>query len=433
MKELDSLFDTRWQGPAIGLLDLDAFFAAVEQLDHPEWRGKPVIVGGSPDKRGVVSTASYEARVFGIHSAMRAAEARRLAPHAIWTQGNFARYRELSSQVMAIIEQETPRLEQVSIDEAFFDLSPGRFSNENPVSICKRIQSRVADLGISCSIGLGINKTVAKIASERQKPRGLTVVPPGTEAFFLAPLPVRDMSGIGPSGEKRLHALGIYRLGDLAKAQPEQLEPYFGIMSKQLIIRAAGLERSPVGHAAQAREVKSVSNERTFAQDLLEREDIERAIDYISAMVARRLRKKSLAGHSVSLKVRYNWGNTRSSQCQLPYPLDDEYELAHISRSLLNELWHEGLPVRLLGIAVSDFRDESNEWHQASFDEQEVEREQLRQKRHSLNSTTDQIRERFGNNALNYGHELRFRGRTSGTAPMNKELDGDTTADFDDD
>ena len=166
-----------WDGPAVGLLDLDAFFASVEQLDHPEWRGLPVIVGGSADRRGVVSTASYEARRYGVHSAMPSATARRLCPQAIWTQGHFDRYRELSASVMAILTDETPLVEQVSIDEAFFDVSPGRFSHESPVAICRRVQERVAELGITCSIGLGVNKTVAnsrsccRVPSARFSPR----------------------------------------------------------------------------------------------------------------------------------------------------------------------------------------------------------------------------------------------------------------------
>ena len=150
----DALDALAWDGPAIGLLDLDAFFASVEQLDHPEWRGKPVIVGGSADRRGVVSTASYEARPYGVHSAMSSAQARRLCPDAIWVRGNYDRYREMSDRVMSVILRETPLLEQVSIDEAFFDVSPGRFSRESPIRICRRIQQGVADLGITCSIGL---------------------------------------------------------------------------------------------------------------------------------------------------------------------------------------------------------------------------------------------------------------------------------------
>ena len=152
-----------WRGPAIGLMDLDAFFASVEQLDHPEWRGKPVIVGGSPEERGVVSTASYEARPYGVHSAMPSAQAKRLCPDAIWTRGHFDRYREMSAKVMAIIADETPYIDQVSIDEAFFDITPGRFSRESPVEIAQRISRRVSELGITCSIGYQalINMAVA--------------------------------------------------------------------------------------------------------------------------------------------------------------------------------------------------------------------------------------------------------------------------------
>lgn len=197
---MEPSIDIPWDGRAIGLLDLDAFFASVEQLDHPAWRGKPVIVGGSPERRGVVSTASYEARAYGIHSAMPSYQARRLCPDALWTKGHFARYRELSEHVMRLLRDETPLVEQVSIDEAFFDVSPGRYSRESPIEICRRIQRRVSALGITCSIGLGTSKTVAKVASERQKPRGLTVVLPGTERGFLAPLPVRALSGIGAAG-----------------------------------------------------------------------------------------------------------------------------------------------------------------------------------------------------------------------------------------
>lgn len=153
-------------------------------LDHPEWRGKPLIVGGDADSRGVVSTCSYEARRFGVRSAMASAEARRLCPQAIWTHGHFDRYREVSAQVMTILAEETPRVERVSIDEAFIDITPGRFAPEDPLLVARRISDRVAALGVTCSIGVGCNKTVAKIASERDKPFGLTIVRPGTEQRF---------------------------------------------------------------------------------------------------------------------------------------------------------------------------------------------------------------------------------------------------------
>ena len=175
-----------WNGPAIMLVDLDAFFASVEQLDHPAWRGKPVIVGGSARKRGVVSTASYEARTYGVRSAMASAMAERLCPHAIWTEGHFGRYREMSEAVMNVLRAETPHVQQVSIDEAFLDVTPTAVNREHPVAIARRIQENVAKLGVTCSIGLGSTKSIAKLASDMDKPRGLTVVFPGSEEIGRA-------------------------------------------------------------------------------------------------------------------------------------------------------------------------------------------------------------------------------------------------------
>ena len=188
MAEFDSTYLQPWTGPAILLVDLDAFFASVEQLDHPAWRGKPVIVGGDADKHGVVSTASYEARAYGVHSAMAASAARELCPQAIWTHGHFDRYKEMSARVMAILHDESPHVQQVSIDEAFVDVSPTEVNSEHPAAIADRIQKRVAHLGVTCSIGVGTSKTVAKIASDLDKPRGLTVIYPGSELDLLFPL-----------------------------------------------------------------------------------------------------------------------------------------------------------------------------------------------------------------------------------------------------
>lgn len=171
----------------MGLLDLDAFFASVEVLDHPEWRGLPLIVGGDADKRGVVSTCSYEARKFGVHSAMPSAQAKRLCPDAIWVQGRHKRYNEVSRQVMSLILDETPYMEQMSVDEAYFDVTPGRFSCTDPVEVCARISAAVQRLGITCSIGLSTSKTVSKIASERNKPNGTTVCTPAARPTSWPP------------------------------------------------------------------------------------------------------------------------------------------------------------------------------------------------------------------------------------------------------
>ena len=406
-----SLFDAfeffgDWRGPAIGLMDLDAFFASVEQLDHPEWRGKPVIVGGSPEERGVVSTASYEARPFGVHSAMPSAQAKRLCPHAIWTHGHFDRYREMSAKVMAILADETPYVDQVSIDEAFFDITPGRYSCENPIDIAHRIQRRVSELGITCSIGLGCNKTVAKIASDRDKPRGLTVVPPGTERGFLEPLPVRAMSGIGASAEEALKRMGIHTLGQLAAAPVARLSTVFGANAEAMRARAAGREVSSVSAIDAPDDVKSVSNERTFAHDLTDRADIDAALALLGESVGRRLRRKGLAGNTVTVKVHYAYGKGRSAQKRLPHATDDENLFVPVARTLLDRIWSPGMPVRLLGVGVSDFTVAPAV--QSDLFCEVDERGAVASDRRDLSVAVDKVRERFGNAAVEFGRAARF-------------------------
>ena len=409
-----------WSGPAVGLLDLDAFFASVEQLDHPEWRGLPVIVGGSPDRRGVVSTASYEARRFGVHSAMPSAVAARLCPDAIWTQGRYDRYREMSALVMGILDDETPLVEQVSIDEAFFDVTPGRFSRESPIEICRRIQRRVSELGVTCSIGIGVNKTVAKIASEREKPRGLTAVLPGTEAAFLAPLPVGAMSGIGPATQERLRKMGISTLGELSRADEGALERAFGVSGPRMRVRAAGLERSHVVESAAREEAKSVSNERTFASDLVSREDIESAVRHVASVTGRRLRKKGLRGCTVTLKIKYDATRQRTAQRTLGSPTDDDRVFGEVAVRLLDELWKPGEHVRLVGVGVSGFGD-GPAAQMSLFDGAGTNEATDARDLSALGRLTDALKDRFGDDAVGYGRDLRFKGRTSDTAPMNKE------------
>ena len=410
-----------WEGKAIGLLDLDAFFASVEQLDHPEWRGKPVIVGGSADRRGVVSTASYEARRYGVHSAMPSWQAERLCPQAIWTQGRHDRYREMSAQVMAILYDETPLVEQVSIDEAFFDVTPGRYSRESPVDICRRVQARVGELGVTCSIGLGVNKTVAKIASEREKPRGLTVVFPGTQAAFLAPLPVSAMSGIGQATERRLQEMGVRTLGELARTDPERLSRVFGVVGPRMALRAAGLENSVVADAATPEDAKSVSNERTFSEDLTRREDALAAIMHVAAITGRRLRRKGLKGTTVTLRVKYDASHAKTAQRGLDRPTDDELEFGPVAQELLDEVWTEGMPLRLVGVGLSGFGEKAVRPQQLGlFDEKAPGGHEMRD-RSALSRVTDSLRDRFGDEALAYGRDLRLRDRVSDTAPMHKD------------
>ena len=346
-------------------MDLDAFFASVEQLDHPAWRGKPVIVGGDADAHGVVSTCSYEARAFGVRSAMASSLARALCPDAIWTHGNFHRYRKVSAAIMAILRDETPHVQQVSIDEAFMDVTPTAVNTEHPVLVAQRIQERVAALGVTCSIGVGTSKSVAKIASDRDKPRGLTVVFPGTEAAFLEKLPVRTLSGVGAAAEKTLLAHGVRTLGDMGRADGALLRKIFGKNGEMMRDRALGRDRSEV---AEDDEVKSVSNEVTYARDLETREDIEAALSTISAKVGRRLRRKGLKGRTVAVKVRYDNRTTRSAQCALPAPTDDDIAFAPVAHRLAQELWAPGMKVRLLGVAVTHFEEDGAPVQETLFD-----------------------------------------------------------------
>ena len=349
---IEALEAVPWEGPAILLVDLDAFFASVEQLDHPAWRGKPVIVGGSSKKRGVVSTCSYEARSYGVRSAMPSVTADRLCPDAIWTVGHFDRYREMSNAVLSILGDETPHVQQVSIDEAFLDVTPTRFNREHPVSIARRIQDRVEQLGVSCSIGVGTSKAVAKLASDMDKPKGLTVVMPGSELSFMSLQPVRALSGIGPSAAAKLHDYGIDTLGELAAADDVLIEKLLGKNGAVMLERARGIEMSKV---MADDDIKSVSNEISFADDLTDRQDIEAAIAIMASKVCRRLRRKDLKGSTLALKVRHADLSFQSVQRPLDKPSDDEFMMISLLHTMLDDVWSEGMPLRLVGVAVTGF------------------------------------------------------------------------------
>ena len=329
-QERHSCEERPWEGRAILHVDLDAFFAAVEQLDHPEWRGKPVIVGGDPGRRGVVSTCSYEARAFGVRSAMSSARAAQLCPDAIWTRGSFERYHEMSSAVRAIFADESPRMQPVSIDEAYLDVTPGRYSTEHPVAVARRIRARVAELGVTCSVGVSASKSVAKIASDHDKPDGLTVVCPGDEAAFLAPLPVRAMPGIGPRTAERLGELGLRTLGDVAALDDTTARQVLGSQGTDLVARARGLDGREVHDNAG---VKSVSNERTFATDVRTPDEVDGALSGLAAKVGQRLRHKGLAGRTVTVKLRFSDFTTKTVRRTLPIPIDDERVFLPIAAS----------------------------------------------------------------------------------------------------
>lgn len=411
-----------WVGPAILLVDLDAFFASVEQLDHPGWVGKPVIVGGDPEKHGVVSTASYEARTFGVCSAMPSSLAKKMCPDAIWTRGNFDRYRAISRDVMEILHQETPYVQQVSIDEAFLNVTPSSINPEHPISIARRIQRNVAQLGVTCSVGLGTSKTVAKIASDRNKPQGLTVVYPGHEREFLDPLPVRSMSGIGASSEKKLHGRGIYTIGDLARYNKAALIRAFGKHGEVMHLRACGFDDSPV---EENEEVKSVSHEITFAADLTSKEEVFSALKTVASHVARRMRLKGLRGKTLHLRLRFNDRSVKTVQRQLGVPSDDEAVYIESLLTMVCDIWRPGIPVRLLGVGMSNFKGvvtyQGSLFEEFDFDfgEHEEAIRDAQQKHENLIKATDLVKDKFGEASLKRGFELRNEGNTTATSSKN--------------
>ncbi|HOF24754.1 MAG TPA: DNA polymerase IV, partial [Anaerolineaceae bacterium] len=310
-------------------LDLDAFFCSVEELLDPSLKGKPFAVGGNPQGRGVVSSCSYTARKFGVHSAMPMARALSLCPELIVIHHRHGLYGEYSNKVMDILRSYTPLFQQVSIDEAFLDVS----DLPKPAgAIAREIQERVdREVHLPCSLGVATNKLVAKVANDfgksqvksGQAPRQITIVPPGEEAAFLAPLDIQSLWGIGPKTSQKLHGQGIHTIGQLAALSIAELEAYFGNNALEIHARALGIDPSPV-HSE--REVKSVSNEVTFTKDTTDSEVLRQTLRALADKVGYRLRQAGLAGSVVQIKLRYSNFETLTRQTALPQPtnLDDE-------------------------------------------------------------------------------------------------------------
>ena len=334
--------------------DLDAFYAAVEQLDNPELRGRPVLVGGRPEDRGVVATASYEARKFGVHSAMPMRSAVRRCPQGIIVRPRFGRYHEISGQVMGIFHGLTGLVEPLSLDEAYLDVTETVERGKPPLAVALDLKRRVfEETGLTLSVGVATNKTVAKIASDLNKPDGLVVVPPGEEAAFLAPLAVVKLWGIGPKTAERLRQEGVETIGQLAAQPLDWFIRRFGTRAAGVRARAAGEDQAPV-HTE--RETKSVSAENTFARDLSEPERLHEELVSLAGNVARHLQGKSLRGKTVTLKARLADFTTFTRQVTLPAPTDSEQIiLANAWRLLTQELSPER-SFRLLGVGVSSFR-----------------------------------------------------------------------------
>ncbi len=335
---------------AIVHLDLDAFFAAVEILENPALAGKPVLVGGRPEQRGVVATASYAARAYGVHSAMPMARALRLCPEAVVLPPRHSLYAEYSRRVMAILRAATPLVEQVSIDEAFLDLTARVAVWDEAVDIARQLQAQVRDeVKLSASLGVASNKLVAKVASDQRKPGGLTVVRPGEEAAFLAPLPVRVLWGVGPVTAARLAELGVSTVGELAALPQETLRAAFGRHGPDMARRAQGVDDRPV---VTEYERKSYSQETTFSRDLNQLDDLRRQLWRLSQGVAQDLQRAGLAGGVIAIKLRYSDFTTITRQTTLAVPTDDAREIYRAALTLLKRAWQPGRPVRLLGVGA---------------------------------------------------------------------------------
>jgi len=405
----------RWSGRAVLHVDMDAFFAAVEQLDHPEWRGLPVIVGGDPSRRGVVAAASYEARRFGVRSAMPAARAAALCPEAVWARPRPERYRELSRAVRAVFDAVTPHVQPTSIDEAYLDVSPGEHGGTDPVDVARSIQDEVDAMGLSCSIGVATNKTVAKIASDRDKPHGITVVRPGEEAAFLGPLPANLMPGIGSVTASRLRRVGVVTMADLAALDDATARELVGSWGPQLVARARGIDPRPVRENPPA---KSISNERTFAEDAHAASEVRATVSALTEKVAARLRDKGLAGRTVTLKIRYGDFSTRTVRRTLPAPTHAREPLLETAYDLLHTVWSPGVGVRLVGVGVSGFEDRAVQldiFEGAEAPDPSAER---------LAESIDAVRRRFGPQAIVHGRAQAPDTATPSQLPDDSEEGG---------
>lgn len=378
-------------------LDLDAFFCAVEELQNPSLRGQPFAVGGRPEERGVVASCSYAARALGVHSAMPMSQAIRLCPRLIVVTHGRGKYGEMSRQVMARLHQLSPLVEQISIDEAFVDLSDLR---EPAVEIARQLQNQIwEELRLPCSIGVASNKLVAKIATESGKkaargpdyPRALTVIQAGAEADFLAPLPVARLWGVGPKTEKRLAELGLQTIGQLAALGEARLGALFGENGREMARHARGEDERPV---TSEHVTKSISQETTFARDVRDGLVLEATLKELAAQVGENLRHEHLAGSTVKLKIRWPDFTTLTRQVTLPVATDLNEEIFQAARSLLQKVRAANQPVRLLGVGVSHLGPPIRQmqlWGQAS------------EKQRKLQAALDQLEEKYGKKVIERG------------------------------
>ncbi len=393
-------------------VDLDAFFVAVEQSRRPELRGKPVIVGGDPDGRGVVSTASYEARVFGVHSGMALSTARRLCPQAIFLRGSFRDYQRIGEQFHAILRDYSPLVQPTGLDEAFLDLTgcqpivetlcgPHQPA-ETPRVAGEGIRRRVQDeLAITASVGIAATRSVAKVASDAAKPDGLLVVPSGDEAAFLAPRPVRELPGLGRKAESELARLRVRTLGQLAALPASRLEALFGVWGPTMGERARGIDGTPVAHEREP--AKSVGREGTYARDIDDVTVLRASLRGYAESVGAGLRRIGRRARCVTLKLRYDDFTTLTRSHTLPRPTHVDEELYRTAEALLRrQLTRDGRAVRLIGLTASQLVDQALQLSLSS-DLLDERRPAPELRTDALLGSIDRLRAKYGHRAVETG------------------------------
>jgi DNA polymerase-4 len=387
-------------------LDMDAFFVSVEELFDPTLKGKPVVVGGRPNERGVVSAASYAARKFGVHSAMPLRTAYKMCPQAIFVDGHMERYQEYSHKVHDVLCGFTPLVEMASIDEAYLDITgTGRLYGP-PLRAAHLLHERIqAATKLNCSIGIAASRLVAKICSDQAKPNGVLWVIPGREAAFLAPLDVRRIPGVGKVSEKNLNSLGIRKVGDLASLDEAFLEQHFGKLGLALAGKAQGLDAggwfdTEIGEEEAP---KSISHEHTYSEDTADLAQIEATLAKLSEMVGRRLREHGLSARTIQLKLRYTDFSTFTRAHSVARPTSLDTELFEEIRTLFHRNWKKGAKVRLLGVHVSGWEEE-----QAQLDLLDDRRHERWQR---ALAAADNMRDRFGESAVSLAASLRGKFR----------------------
>jgi DNA polymerase IV len=381
-------------------IDMDAFFVSVELLERPELRGKPVVVGGHPNQRGVVTAASYEARKYGVQSSMPLRTAGRLCPHAVFLDGHHEKYGEWSDRVATILAQFSPIVEMVSIDEAYLDLSGTERLHGPPLAAAdKLLRTITRTTALPCSAGLATTRLVAKVASDQAKPRGLVWVAPGQEARFLAPLPVRKIPGIGEVTEQALRALSIETVEQLAAIQREKLETVFGQWGEALYRKARGGDSYEFVIDA---EPKSISHNHTFGEDTNDTETLHSLLSHLSQKACKRLREAGLATRTLTLTIRYAGFDTHTRAKTLSEPTQLDADIFRVFQKLFTEHRDLKRKIRLLGVSLGGLTH--------GGEQLDLLDAQRRERLDKLTRAADKLRDRFGFGKVQFGGSLRVDG-----------------------